>query len=177
MNKIKRIFIWLGRLPYSCGFGIQSPTDYAFVREVVNEHGTYYAYGMFGLNGKGDTLHRKLGKLYFRLANWRQPSMMVQDAYEKYWKAGCKGIQWAASLTRLELGRMSLEGDYRGAFQQICGIVDNRSVLVVEGIYRDWDFWHEVEKDTHTGVTFDLYYCGIVFFDKTRYKKNYKVNF
>jgi hypothetical protein len=34
-----------------------------------------------------------------------------------------------------------------------------------------------VERDVRTGVTFDLYYCGIVFFDKKRHKMNYKVNF
>ena len=176
MNKIKRIFIWFGRLPYSYGFGIQSPTDYAFVREVVNEHGEYYAYQYFE-KFEENALHKKLGKLYFRLANWRQPSKMMQDAYEKYWKAGCEKIQWMTLLDHLELGRMLLVGDYREAFQRICGIVDNHSVLVIEGIYRDWDFWYEVEKDARTSVTFDLYYCGIVFFDKTRYKKNYKVNF
>lgn len=176
MNKIKRIFVWLCRLPYCCGFGIQSPTDYAFVREVVNEHGLYYAYRQLNQEGV-DALHRKLGKFYFRLANWRQPSMMEQDEYETYWKTGCRKIQWVSSLNHLELGRMVLEGNYRETFQHICDMVDSRSVLVIEAIHRDWDFWHEVEKDACTGVTFDLYYCGIVFFDKTRYKKNYKVNF
>ena len=176
MNKIKRIFVWLCRLPYSCGFGIQSPTDYAFVREVVNEHGVYYAYRQFNRSGV-DALQNKLGKLYFRLANWRQPTTMLQDEYEKYWKAGCRNIQWTASLSRLELGRMMLEENYRETFNQFCAMIDNDSVLVIEGIFRDWDFWHEVERDARTGVTFNLYYCGIVFFNKTRYKKNYKVNF
>ena len=176
MNDIKRKFIWLCRFPHSCGFGIQSPTDYAFVREVVNEHGAYYAYQKFReLNV--DSLHKKLGKLYFRLANWRQPSMMIQDMYESYWKAGCRSIQWTSTLTCLELGRMTLEGNYHESFRQICDMADSHSVLVIETIYRDWDFWREVERDARTGVTFDLYYCGIVFFDKSRYKKNYKVNF
>lgn len=31
-------------------------------------------------------------------------------------------------------------------------------------------------NDSRTGVTFDLYYCGILFFDK-RIKQNYIVNF
>lgn len=176
MNDIKRKFIWLCRFPHSCGFGIQSPTDYAFVREVVNEHGLYYAYREFSEFGE-NSLHKKLGKLYFRLANWRQPSMMLQDEYERYWLAGCKKIQWATALTHLELGRMTLDGNYREEFHQLCNMTDHASVLVIEGIYRDWDFWHEIEKNVRVGVTFDLYYCGIVFFDKTRYKKNYKVNF
>jgi len=34
-----------------------------------------------------------------------------------------------------------------------------------------------VTQDKRTGVTFDLYYCGIVFFNKKRFKQNYIVNF
>lgn len=55
--------------------------------------------------------------------------------------------------------------------------VDNRSVVIVEGIQRDKDFWSEVVADQRTGVTFDLYYCGLVLFDKKRVKKNYIINF
>ena len=176
MNWIQSILVWFYRRPHSNGFGIQSPTDYAFVREVVNERGMYYAYRQFK-EFRGDLLHNKLGKLYFRLANWRQPSVMLRDEYERYWKAGCRNIQWVASLTLMELGRIILEDNYREQFHQIGSMVDSRSVLVIEAIYRDWNFWHEVEQDARTGVTFDLYYCGIVFFDKSRYKKNYKVNF
>lgn len=176
MNRIKRIFVWLCRLPYSCGFGIQSPTDYAFVREVVNEHGAYYAYQQFAAF-KEDSLHQKLGKLYFRLANWRQPSEMLQDEYKPYWEAGCRSVQWKSSLDNMELVRIKLKADDKEWIPYIYNKVNHRTVLVIEDIYRDWDFWHKVEKDPRTGVTFDLYYCGIVLFDLTRHKKNYKVNF
>lgn len=176
MNRIKRIFVWLSRLPYSCGFGIQSPTDYAFVREVINEHGAYYAYQQFAAF-KEDSLHRKLGKLYFRLANWRQPSAMMIDEYKPYWEAGCRTILWESSLDSMELVRMKLKEDDKELLPYIYNKVDSRTVLIIEDIYRDWNLWHEVEKDQRTGVTFDLYYCGIVFFDLTRHKKNYKVNF
>jgi hypothetical protein len=47
----------------------------------------------------------------------------------------------------------------------------------VEGIYRDWQRWKEWVQDERVGVTFDLYYCGIVFFDKKRYKFYYVINF
>ena len=77
----------------------------------------------------------------------------------------------------IELARLPLSGNYRELMPNIYNKVDSRSVLVIEGICRDWDFWHEVERDVRTGVTFDLYYCGIVFFDKKRHKMNYKVNF
>ena len=54
------------------------------------------------------------------------------------------------------------------------------SVLIVEGIQRDAAirrFWKEVQEDERTRATFDLYYCGIAFFDKTRPKQHYKINF
>ena len=38
------------------------------------------------------------------------------------------------------------------------------------------EIWKSMMNDSRTGVTFDLYYCGILFFDK-RIKQNYIVNF
>jgi hypothetical protein len=51
------------------------------------------------------------------------------------------------------------------------------SVVIIEGIRKDKVFWQEVTGDERTGVTFDLYYCGIVMFDKKRHKKNYIITF
>ena len=36
--------VWLSRIAYCRGFGIQSPSAYRFVRYVINEHYPYYAY-------------------------------------------------------------------------------------------------------------------------------------
>lgn len=176
MNQLKRISVWLSRISYSLGFGIQSPTDYAFVRYVINEHWPYYAYKDLDAM-TNDSLKRKLGRLYFRLANWRQPSVMKRDEFEPYWSAGCRKTKMMDMVDRMELGRLPLTGDYRQLMSDIYPHVDCQSVLVIEGINRDWDFWKEIEQDARTGVTFDLYYCGIVFFDTKRHKKNYKVNF
>lgn len=176
MNWMVRLWVYLSRMHHSLGFGIQSPTDYAFVRYVVNEHWPYYAYQQLDAV-MDDSLKRKLGKLYFRLANWRQPSEMLRDEYETFWLAGCGKTKMVEEVSHIELGRMALCDDYRQLMPAIYNKVDSQSVLVIEGIYHDWDFWHEVEQDPRTGVTFDLYYCGIVFFDTSRHKKNYKVNF
>jgi len=51
------------------------------------------------------------------------------------------------------------------------------SVMVVEGIYRDPQRWRAIVQDERVGVTFDLYYCGIIFFDNKRYKQHYIINF
>ena len=58
--------------------------------------------------------------------------------------------------------------------------MDSKSMMVVEDIHKKQEtkeFWKSVVNDERTGVTFDLYYCGIIFFDKKRYKENYIVNF
>ena len=172
MNLFKRYFVWLSRIHKCRGFGIQSPTDYSFVRYVINEHWPYYAYDQ--LEGY-DWLTSKLGRLYFRMANWRQPTMMVQDDYQRYWQAGCRKTTFVPIINKVELARVSIED--KPAFDDLLPRCDENSVIVVEGLWRDWDRWHEIEADDRTVITFDLYYCGIVFFDKTRYKHNYKINF
>ena len=92
MNQLYRRIVWLSRIHRCRGFGIQSPTDYAFVRYVVNEHWPYYAYEE--LTDK-DWLKQKLGRLYFRIANWRQPQAILEicgsgQSYVRYFQTGCR---------------------------------------------------------------------------------------
>jgi len=169
MNKLFYLLVWLTRIHRCRGGGIQSPTDYAFVRYVVNEHWPYYAYDELT---DTDWLTQKLGRLYFRLANWRQPSEMLSDKYRKYWLAGCHYIHFTEQLAKVELARVDIE-DYKSL---LC-LCDDSSVLVVEGINRNRDLWQSLLKDDRIGITFDLYYCGIVFFDNRRYKHHYIINF
>jgi hypothetical protein len=166
------IMVWLSRIGHCRGFGIQSPTDYWLVRYVINEHWPYYQYDTLG-NGD-DWLTRKLGRLYFRLANWRQPSVIQSNGYRAYLGAGCRKALFSYDTDRIELMRISLASD---AVEPIYNKVDNRSVLIVEGIRDEKERWRKIVEDKRTVVTFDLYYCGIVLFDKTRFKKHYIINF
>lgn len=172
MNQITRWLVWLGRVHRSRGFGIQSPTDYAFVRYVVNEHWPYYAYEWLGGDG---WLTRKLGRLYLRLANWRQPTMMVSDGWQRYWQAGCQKTRFVDDTPRVELARVDIED--REGFRRLLARCDKRSVVVVEGLWRDRQWWRDITALPEVGTTFDLYYCGIVWFDTERPKHRYVVNF
>lgn len=177
-----RWLVWLSRIHCCRGFGIQSPTDYAFVRYVVNEHWPYYAYNELH---EGDWLREKLGRLYLRLANWRQPAIILSDDYQQWWLAGCKKAKCMPNLSPLapcplplnniELAHISInQWDDFLSFLPKC---DQQTVLVVEDICRNRPLWQQIARDQRTGTTFDLYYCGIVFFDTKRYKHNYKINF
>lgn len=165
--------IWLSRVFHCRGFGIQSPTDYWIVRYVINEHWPYYIYGDIG---KSDAwLKRKLGRLYFRLTNWRQPKVVETDSYQEYFRAGCKNLVFGPSseLVRIDVST----GDYKTKFRSIYDKVEDDTVLIIEGINRDKEFWQFVKADKRTSITFDLYYCGLVLFDKKRHKTNYIINF
>ena len=171
-NQLKAAGIWLRRIGHCRGFGIQSPSDYWLVRYVINEHWPYYQYESIGQDD--DWLTRKQGRLCFRIANWRQPAVIESNAYREYLQAGCRKAVWGESS---ELMVLSLEGDWRTRLSYIYNKVSADSVLVVTGLSKARDFWREIVNDERAVLTFDLYYCGIVLFDKKRDKKNYIVNF
>ena len=172
MNRFTSLLVWIRRIGHCRGFGIQSPNDYWFVRYVINEHWPYYQYQQLGENE--DWLTRKLGRLYFRIANWRQPRVITASGYQQYFQAGCLKATFGDGT---ELVYMTMEGDWRERLSRLYSQVDAASVVIVEGIWRDKDGWRSIVADERTGITFDLYYCGIVLFDKKRTKKNYIINF
>ena len=93
---IKRFIVWLRRVRYSRGFGVQSPWAYRFIRYVVNEHYPYYKYEHLAEQVYGiDKTTRKLCKFYFRLANYQQGHTFVDcyptsSCYKIYVDAGCQ---------------------------------------------------------------------------------------
>jgi len=172
MDRLLCPLIWIRRIAHCRGFGIQSPTDYWLVRYVINEHWPYYQYAAF--ENRGDWLTRKLGQLYFRMANWRQPTVIESDDYRDYFHAGYRKATFGESS---ELIRITLDGNYRQRLASIYNKVYDDTVLIVEGIWRNRSFWKEIKADERAVITFDLYYCGIVLFDKKRHKQNYIINF
>ncbi len=175
MNPLKRWLVWLSRIHQCQGFGIQSPTDFNFVRTVINEHSPYYTYDELQ---ERDWLQRKLGQLYFRIANWRQPATILTNAYQSWFQAGCRSARIMTDIANetLQLARIDIE-QHDLLEQQLYARCQQQSVIIIEGICHDWQTWHTIEHDAHTGTTFDLYYCGIIFFDTQRSKHNYRINF
>ena len=68
----------------------------------------------------------------------------------------------------------------REDFQQFLWNVSDDTVLVVTDINLDAEYgkvWLRLVTDNRTILTFNLVDCGIVFFDKTKYKQNFNVNY
>lgn len=177
MTFLSRWWIWMRRIGHCRGFGIQSANDYWLVRYVINEHWPYYQYDCIGKHD--DWLTKKLGRLYLRLANWRQPRVVVDAGASPYWLAGCRQaevISQSDGHIELMLLRAGQPG-CRQAAEQALRMADERSVLVIEHLWRDKQLWKDIMAEQRVRVTFDLYYCGIALFDSKRAKQNYIVNF
>jgi hypothetical protein len=186
---IKRAIVWLTRFTHSRGFGVQSPTAYRFLRYVVNEHYPYYAYDdMLKSVPELDNRRRKLCRLYFRIANFRQAGKWLiygedSDAYAKYIKAGSNKSVFVSCVEdgeTVEAALISTRANYKSVYEEIVAHSDEKTILVIQHIKRNpltRMFWNNIVSDQRTGITFDLYYCGIVMFDKKVHKQNYKVNF
>ncbi len=190
MTRIFRWLVWLSRIHRCQGFGVQSPSDFRFVREVINSHTHHPAYDVLDRElpeTKG--LERKLCRLYFRLTESRKPETVVNFGEDKsspstvYMAKGCSESRISGSFegtNAVDLMRIKLRGDCNRAYEEAVAHAGQQSVLVIEDIKRGREerkLWRKAEKDERTGVTFDLYYAGIVFFDKKRYKENYTINF
>lgn len=196
MSQIGSLLVWLRRSRHSRGFGVQSPWAYRFIRYVVNEHYPYYAYDDLSRLYEGYPKQtQKLCRLYFRIANfWQAEQALDYSAasetdvirlYGTFMKRGCNKLEvvlvrHAADFSSVRLMRLSVEGDYRQVFEKAVSLANASTMIIVEQIKRDkesWTFWKSIVDDPRCISTFDLYYCGIIFFDKKRYKENYVVNF
>lgn len=171
-QRIQYMFVWLSRISHCKGFGIQSPTDFSFVNTVVNEHWPYYAYEQLG---RYDCWKRRhLGLLYFRIANWRQPSTVYDGmGVMSYLSAGCAKVHTSSNGDILDMAVVSLAGDV-GSVLERC---DERSVVLIEDIKTYPDKWKQLVASSCVVISYDLYYCGILLFDRKRIKQHYIVNY
>ena len=159
MNRkgIKKKFTNLGqrmlRMPRTRGFGVQSPTAYSFLRKVVNEKGFLrnYCQTHAGISSYPQDAPRQK-RLLFR----------IRTVYPNVVELS------ASSLLKRE------------DFQQFLLNVSDDTVLVVTDINLDAEYrkvWLRLVTDNRTILTFNLVDCGIVFFDKTKFKQNFNVNY
>lgn len=177
---------WLRRCGLSRGFGVQSPSAYAFIRYVVNEHYPYYAYSE--LKSQLRTLTRrqhKLGRLLFRLANFWQPEARYcdEEIYLPYMYAGCHRSS-VCSLSQLDDSSekkmivLDLNHVHPDAlFSDILPLCHEQTLLILLGLNKNKAIWKKLQQSSSTGITYHLYYVGIVFFDLSKYKQHYDVNF
>lgn len=203
---LKRPFIWMLRFRHRCGYGVHSPFAFNLITQVIYESTPYYKYKDLEKEEKKPALEKdknwkyeskKRKHLLFRLVNYTQPNTIVDigrlAASSLYLKAGREGADYVAASS---LSELFLEADvpvdflylhhYRQpklmeeAFHLCLARITDQSIFVIEGIrYTPEMFalWKRMRQDEKAGVSFDLYDLGILFFDKTKIKQDYVVNF
>lgn len=190
----KRSMVFVRRFTHSQGFGIQSPSAYRFDREVINAHHPYEAYAdLKHAFPNEDRLTMKLARLYFRIAHAVQVRQWAlcthrNDVYRAYIEAGCRTAIFVDGDEESEVDKlaaadvlvMTMEDDRWPMCEAFVSRAHERSMLIVEGIYASKKAkmrWKELVNDERTVVAFDLYDCGIIFFDHTKSKQVYIINF
>lgn len=206
LHLLKHPFIWLFRFRHRCGYGVHSPFAFHFITEVVYQRTPYYKYTDLAARQKELAPQKdrcwgyeplRIKRLLFRLVNFAQPRTVVDagtlSASSLYLKAAKEDADYlpATDLSELFLESgvpvdfLYLHDCRRPEFVEevfrICAArTTGKSVFVVEGIHassRMRALWKRMRQDEHAGITFDLYDLGIIFFDKTKIKQDYIVNF
>lgn len=176
------------RWGHSRGFGIQSPWAYRFVRYVINERYPYYAYEELATSHRIDY---RLPRLYFRLANYTRSCVWFSysssaERFENYIRRGCVRCSVIKILNaddlpeQVDIASVGLRGNYAQVCERIISRAHASTLLVMEGIRQHraaFAFWSETVRDERVRVSFDLYECGLLFFDPKQYKRHYVINF
>jgi hypothetical protein len=186
MSIICRFFNKLIRLPQSYGFGVQSPSAYSFINNVINEKYLYYAYQklnyLFPEISDGE---RRLLQFYFRVVNFSQPSSWIDvcapsEMMQQYVSEGCHHTQYESNTTLSEIDHFDIvriKDDNEEIVSHLLDIATHKSILIVEGIYTSKDMsvlWKKLILDNRVRVSYDLLDCGLLFFDN-KTKQHYKL--
>ena len=201
---LKRPFIWLSRFRYRCGYGVHSPFAFSLITDVIYEKMSYYAYDSLEKEQKKIVEERgcnkgtqKVNRFLFRLVNKVQPATIVEVGRPSVTSLYLQSAKPSAEyLFASDLSELFLDTDvpvdflYLNDYQNPCLLEEVfrvcvrrttlKSVFVVHGICYSKEmraFWKRLQADERVGITFDLYDIGLLFFDKTKIKQHYIVNF
>ncbi|EPT34503.1 hypothetical protein [Phocaeicola abscessus] len=202
----RRLWNWCRRIRHRGGFGVQSPTDFFLVTSVIYEKRPYYAYRTLQMreyDGYLPHYRPKVNRLLFRLVNFYQPTNLIEFGRENgasfdYMCAANRKMKAYAVRSR---GRESSLNELQQRLEKIKQVdclhightpyykeVYEKAILygkaetwfIVAGIHESEEkrfWWRQIQKDERTGLTFDLFDIGLVFFDRKRYKEHYIINF
>lgn len=188
MKLIRNPFVWLRRIRHRKGYGVHSPFAFQLITGVIYEQTPYYAYAE--LNGLHPWWVKFFGlyplqchRLLFRLANYIHPKNIqiigATHSEAAYIREAVQSAHEAAPTPSVPSLVFMGHGELAKAKQQLEAMHTN-SMLILEGIHHDaasLAAWKAIQDDPQTGITFDLYTYGLCFFNHSRHKQHYIVNF
>lgn len=177
-------FVRLRRMPRTRGFGVQSPSAYRFLRDVVSSKGRYAVINMpLETRDASERSRLILFQFYARLARftqakrWFVSKRLVSDTLKAYVCAGCREAEVSSVLD--DSGVYVVDITEAHIIEEILNQALASSILMIEGIHRSaiaQKKWQQIMADKRIGVCFDLYEAGVVCFDLKKFKTDYRVN-
>ena len=171
----KRLIIFLKRIRHCAGFGVQSPTDYAFVREVIYERWPYALYTELEARFRGtDRFLLKLSQLLLRVSNYAQASRIgvignLPPVMEAHLKAGCRKSEIVRPSKSPCVGGLPLPS----GSPPMQGERGEGLLVIATELNEQWQAYISQEHI----ISYDLYYLGIAFYDEKRYSEGHVINF
>ena len=132
----KRLIIFLKRIRHCAGFGVQSPTDYAFVREVIYERWPYALYTELEARFRGtDRFLLKSSQLLLRVSNYAQASRIgvignLPPVMEAHLKAGCRKSEMHIVIPCAILARVLKIAQHENTFSGHAVAKRDRAILI-----------------------------------------------
>lgn len=205
MGIISRRWRWLKRFRHRRGYGVHSPFAFQFITYVIYERGTYYAYadlrkkhGCAAYLWNGHEVRCR--KLLFRLANFVHPKQLLlcgrlTEAHLDYLKAGCRSAETKQVAPEESIhDTKNLQHDRPSTTLLVIGngippetwpsladsLPEGRSMCLITGIHAGTaarTAWEATKQLPSVVVSFDLYDYGLLFYDSSKQRQHYIVNF
>ncbi len=187
LKSIIRFYYNVVRWPQSHGFGVQSPFAYGFIKDVVRVRWPYYAYASLAKKYPNEDSSRlRLLRFYLRLSNFLQAKVWIENNLKTedsdYINAGCKHSVIYSGNPNPNVAIIDIADSdyayYEHLLESLLIKMSEKSVLIIENIHCNRlakRLWFKLLSDSRVGITFDLYDCGVAFFNLNMYKTNYKV--
>lgn len=153
----------------SHGFGVQSPTAYKFIKDIVRGKNLYYDCQNLSEKHCGEDLHHlAFHSFLLRFSNFMQDRPWAINSLDDIDKDCISSGSSKASVSVMPL----LQSD--NFLRQL----DIFSAVVIKDIHFDvasWELWTTIVKSKPDSASFDLYDCGVIFLDHSMQKGSYKV--
>ena len=169
------------RLRNSKGYGVHSPNDYSFIKNVVNERLPYYQYGILAKEGQSKK-ERKLNELLLRIANFCQPEEIVvldnkKEEKTKYLQAGCRK---ATINDHIGNKKTLIYTTINQQTEKIIKQTSDNSVIIINGINKTNEakaIWKQITARLNKHTLFDIKHIAIIIINHQQHQKLYKLYF
>lgn len=193
MKLIRRPWVWLSRVRHRRGYGVHSPSAFAFITDVVYERTPFYAYAqLLPLHPWWQRyLYRfpiTCRRFLFRLANYAHPATILllgeRPVERAYLSAACPAATITDGTGPASYPQSSVllfaATEWIEKVPALLAMLPRGSTIVCEGIYERPEAraaWEAIRTHARATRTFDLYTYGVALLDLPLTPDHYIVDF